>query len=40
MIFSFKIGYLQAINLFLTYAHGFDKELGVDTFRAALGRSF
>ncbi|MEZ4381704.1 MAG: hypothetical protein R3A79_10160 [Nannocystaceae bacterium] len=40
MIFSFKIGYLQAVNLFLTYAHGFDDELGIDTFRAAVGRSF
>ena len=40
MIFSFKIGYLEGVNLFLTYAHGFDKEVGLDTFRAAVGRSF
>ncbi len=40
MIFSFKIGYLETVNLFLTYAHGFDQELGLDTFRAAVSRSF
>jgi len=40
MIFSFKIGYLEGIDLFLTYAHGFDDELGIDSFRAAIGRVF
>ena len=40
LIFTFKIGYLATYNLFLTYAHGFDKEDGLDTFVAAFASSF
>ncbi|MEZ4453065.1 MAG: hypothetical protein R3B09_26630 [Nannocystaceae bacterium] len=40
LIFTFKIGYVEAVNLFLTYAHGFDKEAGLDTFVSAFGSSF
>ncbi|MCB9701551.1 MAG: PD40 domain-containing protein [Myxococcales bacterium] len=39
LIFTFKIGYLEYINLFVTYAHGFDKIDGIDTFRLAIARS-
>jgi len=40
MIFTFKVGYGAAVNLFLTYAHGFDREDGLDTFRLAVAQSF
>lgn len=40
LIFTFKVGYVQSLNLFLTYAHGFDKEVGLDTFRLAVAQSF
>ena len=37
---SFKLGYLDGIDLFLQYAHGFDEKFGLDTFRAMVARSF
>lgn len=40
MIFSFRLGYAEGINLVLQYAHGFDDELGADTFRALVTTSF
>ncbi|MEZ4454136.1 MAG: hypothetical protein R3B09_32070 [Nannocystaceae bacterium] len=40
LVFTFKIGYLATANLFLSYAHGFDKEKGLDTFVSAFGSSF
>ncbi|MGB1278073.1 MAG: hypothetical protein ACPG77_20170, partial [Nannocystaceae bacterium] len=41
MIFAFDIGYGgEAVNLFFTYAHGFDEDFGVDSFQAMIARSF
>ncbi|MBL9099792.1 MAG: PD40 domain-containing protein [Myxococcales bacterium] len=40
LVLSFKMGYAEAIDLFIQYAHGFDEEFGLDTFRAAVNRSF
>ncbi len=40
LVLSFKVGYLDGIDLFLQYAHGFDPKLGLDTFRAMVARSF
>ena len=42
LVLSFKVGYLDTIDLFLQYAHGFDpnSDFGLDTFRAMVARSF
>ena len=40
LVLSFKLGYADTIDLFIQYAHGFDEEFGLDTFRAAVNRSF
>jgi len=40
LVLSFKLGYLDGIDLFLQYAHGFDERFGLDTFRAMVARSF
>ncbi len=40
LIFSFKIGYAETVNLFFTYAHGFDDEFGLNFFRMLIARSF
>jgi Tol biopolymer transport system component len=40
LVLSFKLGYLEGIDLFIQYAHGFDKEFGLNYFRAAVARSF
>lgn len=40
LAFTFRLGYSEAVSLVLQYAHGFDKQLGLDSFRAALGASF
>lgn len=40
MVFSFRLGYADGINLFLKYAHGFDQEIGVDTFRLIVSTGF
>jgi hypothetical protein len=39
LVLSFKVGYLDAIDLFVQYARGFD-EFGLDTFRATVAYSF
>jgi len=39
LVLSFKLGYLDAIDLFVQYAHGFG-EFGLDTFRATVAYSF
>ena len=40
VIFDFKLGYGDRIDLFFQYAHGFEAEVGVDYLRAAVLRSF
>lgn len=40
LAFSFRLGYAEAVTLVLQYAHGFDKQLGIESFRAAVGASF
>ncbi len=40
LVFSFRIGYRETIDLFLTYAHGFDPVRGADVLRVLVGRSF
>ena len=40
LVFSFRIGYRETIDLFLTYAHGFDPQRGADVLRVLVARSF
>ena len=40
LVFTFRVGYGAGVNLFLTYARGLDKEVGLDTFRLAVAQSF
>lgn len=40
LVISFDLGYGDPIHLVLHYAHGFDDEAGIDTFRAVVSRSF
>ncbi len=40
LVFSFRIGYRETIDLFLTYAHGFDPARGADVLRVLVARSF
>ncbi|MBA3548854.1 MAG: PD40 domain-containing protein [Nannocystis sp.] len=40
LVFSFRVGYREAIDLFLTYAHGFDPKVGIDALRFLVARSF
>jgi hypothetical protein len=37
---NFRFGYVETIALILSYAHGFDRELGTNTFRAVVGGAF
>jgi hypothetical protein len=40
LVFSFRLGYAEGIHLFLQYAHGFDGDVGVDSFRTVISSSF
>ncbi len=40
LVLSFKVGYLDGIDLFIQYARGFDEDFGLNTFRAMVARSF
>lgn len=40
LVFSVTLGYLETVQLFLQYAHGFDEEDGLDNFRALVRTSF
>jgi hypothetical protein len=40
LVFSFSLGYRETIDLFLTYAHGFDPKLGINALRVLVARSF
>jgi len=40
LVFSITVGYLETVQLFLQYAHGFDDETGLDNFRALIQTSF
>ncbi len=40
VFFSFRVGYLESITLGLQYAHGFDKALGSNVFRAIVASGF
>ncbi len=40
LLFHFRLGWAEPVTLALQYAHGFDKELGVDSFRAVIAGSF
>jgi Tol biopolymer transport system component len=40
VFFGFRLGYLEPVTLALQYAHGFDDELGTDSFRAVIAGAF
>ena len=40
LIFSFRVGYGERVDLFFQYARGLDAEIGLDTFRLMVARSF
>ena len=40
LVLSFRIGYREAIDLFFSYAHAFDRAGDFDSFRALVARSF
>jgi Tol biopolymer transport system component len=40
LIFGLRVGYGERIYLMLQYAHGIDRALGIDSFRAVVARSF
>ncbi len=40
LAFSFRVGYVESVSLLFQYAHGFEDELGLDTFRAVIGSAF
>ena len=40
LIFSFRVGYGERVDLFFQYARGLDAEIGLDTFRVMVARSF
>ncbi|MEX1362088.1 MAG: DPP IV N-terminal domain-containing protein, partial [Nannocystaceae bacterium] len=40
MAFTFRLGYSESITLLLQYAHGFEDETGLDTFRVVVGSVF
>ncbi|MEM6992709.1 MAG: hypothetical protein AAF721_19500 [Myxococcota bacterium] len=40
LVFSLTLGYLETVQLFFQYAHGFDPEEGLDNFRALVQTSF
>ena len=40
LVFSFRLGYRETIDLFLTYAHGFADTVGIDALRVLVARSF
>jgi hypothetical protein len=40
LVITFRLGYLDQVSLFLQYAHGFDPDQGVDSFRAVISTAF
>jgi len=40
LVTSLRLGYVEGIDLFIQYAHGFHDKLGLDSFRALVARSF
>lgn len=40
LAFAFRLGYVESISLLFQYAHGFQRELGLDTFRVIVGSAF
>ncbi|MBX7077622.1 MAG: hypothetical protein K1X88_00460 [Nannocystaceae bacterium] len=40
LLLGFRLGYAESVTLALQYAHGFDRELGIDSFRAVIAGSF
>lgn len=40
LVFSFRIGYRETVDLFLSYARGFDPAGDLNSFRALIARSF
>jgi hypothetical protein len=40
LITSLKLGYGERMSLFFQYAHGFDREYGINYFRVFVGRGF
>jgi hypothetical protein len=40
LITNFKFGYGERASLFFQYAHGFDRDVGIDYFRVFVGRGF
>ena len=40
LIFSFRVGYGERVDLFFQYARGLDADIGLDTFRVMVARSF
>jgi hypothetical protein len=40
LIFSFRVGYGERVDLFFQYARGLNADIGLDTFRLMVARSF
>ena len=40
LAFTFRLGFVESVSVLLQYAHGFDRELGLDTFRVMVGNAF
>lgn len=40
LAFVFRLGYVESVSVLLQYAHGFERELGLDTFRVVVGSAF
>ncbi|MEM9458773.1 MAG: hypothetical protein AAGF11_31640 [Myxococcota bacterium] len=40
LAFTFRLGYVESVSLLFQYAHGFERETGLDTFRVVVGSAF
>ena len=40
LAFSFRLGFVETVSLLFQYAHGFEREQGLDTFRVVVGNAF
>jgi hypothetical protein len=40
LAFTFRMGFVESVSVLFQYAHGFDRELGLDTFRVLVGNAF
>lgn len=40
LAFTFRLGYIESASVLFQYAHGFERETGLDTFRVIVGSAF